>query len=117
MQRAHRDHEEERPAHEPGAGRDGARPAGKAIPDQRRQIEDVRPRQKLPERQQVHELTLGEPVLALDQRTPRPEQRAAETGQRDVRKGEENGKHADFRPLRLRLLHGFLAPSCDAFGA
>jgi hypothetical protein len=33
-----------------------------------------------------------------------------------VRKGEENGKHADFRPLRLRLLHGFLAPSCGTFG-
>ena len=95
VQYDHADYHQTWPAQEPGDGRRGARPAGETIPDHHRQIEHVRPGQKLSERQEVDELPLSEPALLFHQPASRPENRAAEGGQANPRKGEEQLEPAD----------------------
>ncbi len=91
---AHADDHEAWPTQETGHGRRGAHPAGETIPKHHRQVEHVRPGQKLAESVHLEKLLLREPVLSFDQLAPCEEDRAAETGQANPGKGEEQREPA-----------------------
>jgi hypothetical protein len=77
----------------------GARPAGEAVPGHHRRVEDVRARQELAEGQQLHELLLRQPALALDEGPAGPELQTAEGRQADPGAGEEEGLGTDVWPV------------------
>jgi hypothetical protein len=62
-----------------------------------RQIEHVRPRQELSEREHVDKLPIGEPALALNQLTACPKNCTAEAGQANPGKSQEQLESADGR--------------------
>ena len=102
-----REHNQRGPAQEPGDGRRGPHTPSEALAHHHRQIQGARPGQEWPKRQQCHELALGEPALALDQDTARPERHAAEALIGFQSRGLSHGVQPDFcvpYPLRSRYV-------------
>ena len=82
---------------------EGAAQAEVAVAEHQRQVDDVRPRQHLAERQHLDELLARQPALALDQLALRDRQHAAEALQGQAVEGEEQvGRSTPAAPARLR---------------
>ncbi len=71
-----------RRADQPGKGRDAAGDAAKARAEHDRQIDDVRPWQKMAQREGLVEFLRRHPAVLVDDAAPGPDQHPAEAGQR-----------------------------------
>ena len=78
-----------RRADQPGKGRDAAGNAAKPRSEHHRQIDDVRTGQKMAQREGLVELLRRHPAVLLDDAAPRPDQHAAEAGQRHLGERDE----------------------------
>jgi len=104
-QHRQQDHDDERHQHESEHGRRRAERTVEPSSDDNREIDDVRPGQKLRERQCLGELPLGYPPVVLDKRAVRERHDAAESRDADLEEFPEQRAGGDAAGCRWLIDH------------
>ena len=92
-------HDDDGRTEQPGKGRDAAGNAAKARSEHHRQVDDVRARQKMAEREGFVELVRRHPAVLLDDAAPRKDQHAAEARERHLGERDEQREQAGRRSM------------------